>query len=222
MEEQFYVVWPFLLLLLWRWGGRRAAIAGVVVVVIAGCCWRLTAAAAGAGQLRLTFGGDTHGPDALALGGLLALLAGEERVVSRLSGGVARWRAGAAGLAMLGILAVIAPAIPLALQFTLAAVAAALVVIGAPALRVLSAPPAVAVGRVSYGVYLWHQPILFALIRPLHLRFAPEFGLTLGLSLLAATMSFLLVERPLRRRMLAHASRTPAPRTGLRVGFAEP
>jgi peptidoglycan/LPS O-acetylase OafA/YrhL len=69
-----------------------------------------------------------------------------------------------------------------------------------PLARVLSLAPVVWLGRISYGVYLWHWP-LFAFMT------AGRTGLTGGwllaarltLTLALATLSFLLVEEPIRR-----------------------
>jgi peptidoglycan/LPS O-acetylase OafA/YrhL len=62
----------------------------------------------------------------------------------------------------------------------------------------LSWGPLVAVGRVSYGIYLFHLP-LFTLVWSLHLAHLP--GTLLEYSLLAgvATGSWFLVERPAQR-----------------------
>jgi peptidoglycan/LPS O-acetylase OafA/YrhL len=63
---------------------------------------------------------------------------------------------------------------------------------------VLSWRPLVAVGRVSYGIYLFHLPV-FMLVWSLHLAYLP--GLALEYLLLAAvtTLSWFLVERPAQR-----------------------
>lgn len=69
--------------------------------------------------------------------------------------------------------------LPVSSRYSLAQLAAVLIVGCAPALRPLAVRPAVAVGRVSYGVYLWHTPVLFVLIRPLHGLSGFEFAATL-------------------------------------------
>ncbi len=69
-----------------------------------------------------------------------------------------------------------------------------------PVEKWLAAPPLVMVGRMSYSLYLWHWPI-FSLV-DYRLFLAPEpvrLTLKIGLSFLAAALSFLLIENPARR-----------------------
>ncbi len=66
--------------------------------------------------------------------------------------------------------------------------------------RLLAAKPMVAIGLVSYSAYLWHQPV-FAFFKH---RFGSAYFedavyLLIALSLLLATISYWLVERPFRR-----------------------
>lgn len=66
--------------------------------------------------------------------------------------------------------------------------------------RLLCWRPVVALGRISYGVYLWHWPVLVTVTTgSTGLRGAPLLVLQLGLTLLAAMVSAALVERPVRR-----------------------
>lgn len=63
---------------------------------------------------------------------------------------------------------------------------------------------AVLLGEVSYGVFLWHLPILVLLQRQLDLElfdfpFLPVLVAVLVLTLVVATLSWVLVERPLLR-----------------------
>jgi peptidoglycan/LPS O-acetylase OafA/YrhL len=84
--------------------------------------------------------------------------------------------------------------------------------------RLLRSRPAVAVGIVSYGVFLWHfdwikQLVDFGLLRHVHeLRFVVLLVVTAVVSLATATLSWFLVERP----ALSRKSRPPrlvAPRS---------
>lgn len=63
----------------------------------------------------------------------------------------------------------------------------------------LAAAPLVAIGRMSYSLYLWHWPI-FSLV-DYGMCFASEatrLALKIGLTFLAATLSFWLIENPAR------------------------
>ena len=68
--------------------------------------------------------------------------------------------------------------------------------------RVLGSKPFVAIGLISYSLYLWHMPVFvfFGLMQPDHTDLD-----TLGwivLSVLLAAMSYFLVEQPFRNRKL--------------------
>jgi peptidoglycan/LPS O-acetylase OafA/YrhL len=82
---------------------------------------------------------------------------------------------------------------------TIATVGAALVsaALEGRTLHVLRIRPLVWVGRVSYGLYLWHQPIMQEL-RPV-LDGPLSVAVLLALSLAAAALSYRLVETPFLR-----------------------
>jgi peptidoglycan/LPS O-acetylase OafA/YrhL len=78
---------------------------------------------------------------------------------------------------------------------------AALVIAGARgarhASRLLANRPAVYLGKLSYGIYLWHWPILFAL-RRLQLHTTGWVAAGMVLSLIFSIMTYHLWEQPLR------------------------
>jgi peptidoglycan/LPS O-acetylase OafA/YrhL len=101
--------------------------------------------------------------------------------------------------------------LPAALGFALVIAAASAG--GGPAVGWLSARPLVAIGVISYGIYLWHLPLLLA---TRHLGLMPDaFLLRLivvaALALAAGLASWRLVEQPLIRRFgSARAPSVPA------------
>jgi peptidoglycan/LPS O-acetylase OafA/YrhL len=125
----------------------------------------------------------------------------------------AYWHATAAPRAVNAWLAVLAD-VPAGLGFALI-VGGAVAGTGA-ATRWMSFRPLAWVGLVSYGVYMWHVPlILFARsIDVFPHAYLPRLLLLLVPTLLVAAASWYLVERPLIARA---ARRRPAPRRGERA-----
>jgi hypothetical protein len=164
---------------------------------------------------RVYFGTDTRA-QALLIGAAAAallvrdwpaLMAGWPVIRSRWL----HWLGRLASLLGLGVLAIaVHRATGSATEFrhgllSIVAVAAAAVIVqaaldqGSATARVLSFPPLVWLGAISYGVYLWHWPIFLALNGERtgwtgHQLFAARCGLTLA----AAIASWWLIEQPIR------------------------
>ena len=203
VEEQFYLVWPALLIVALRAFRSRAWVA----LVIGG----LTVGSFVFG-LWLT---ETFAPWAfyslpsrlweLALGGLLAAAAGW---LARLPGLVAvpvGWLG--AGLVVAGV-ALIDGATPYpGAAALLPTVGAAAVIVGGgrggPVNWILTRRPTRFVGRISYSLYLWHWPILvlpaLALGEALPLAVRCALG---GVSVVVAAASWRVIEEPFRRGRL--------------------
>lgn len=188
-EEQFYVVWPLLLLALLRF--RRDTIAKILLTLFfAFFIYQLGLVAHGATWSRLYFGPDTH------LGGLVI---GCFAAVVRREGGRVPARVGwGAALIVLGAMISIAGTVqsnvfgsPLVDLCCGAVVVAALE--PGPLGRVLSLRWLTPVGRVSYSLYLW-QGLALWLTNGTHVLFA------LALSVVLGTASYWLVENRFRRR----------------------
>jgi peptidoglycan/LPS O-acetylase OafA/YrhL len=80
-------------------------------------------------------------------------------------------------------------------------------------LRVFECAPLVGLGRISYALYLFHMPIL----QWLHPRGAGSVALALGLSVVAAVLSYAFIERPFTRANPRHASGAPAGQAGATI-----
>lgn len=209
IEEQFYLVFP---LALWLVARRRrpdrtlAIGAGVLALASAGLMAALFTP--GADTSRVYYGTDTRAQSVLvgvALAGALSW-AGVRR---DRPGWLAR-AAGPVGLAVvLGLGAVLEGGSPALyrggfLVFCLGMAAVLTHVVLVPhglVTRSLRNRPLVGIGRISYGLYVWHWPIFLTLN---HGRTGLEgpalLAARLGATLAAALVSYYAVELPVRRR----------------------
>ncbi len=201
VEEQFYVVWPTLLLvLLWRAGRSRTraavGISAISVVSFALCIWQTDAS-----QPWAFFGLHTRAWE-LGIGALLAIAWPWVRIV-------------AAGLrsamAWLGVAAIVFAAFWLDETMAFPGWLAALPVLGAAAALsggddsrwgpaiVLRHPALQWIGARSYSIYLWHWPALIIgeawAGRPLDIL--QRVGL-LAVAFVGASLSYRFVENPIR------------------------
>ncbi|MFC7361456.1 acyltransferase family protein [Nocardioides astragali] len=84
--------------------------------------------------------------------------------------------------------------------------------------RLLSVPPLPALGRISYGVYLWHWPVFIAANADrTGLSGLPLFTVRCLLTVAIASMSYVLVERPIQLRVRLRRPAFAATATGLAV-----
>ena len=204
IEEQFYWVWPLVLIVVLRWSAPRrvAAVAGLT----AACTVAAVVIAVAAGPDAAYYATPARLPEILA-GALLAVGVHAAprwhvRVPSVLAGVVA-----AAALTAIVTVAVVWPADggPATAGWMPAFAVASVVLIGAlqvpsPVRGLLSVAPLVALGRISYGVYLFHWPI-YTLVdeRRVPVGRTALFVLRVALTLAAAIVSYHFLERPLRR-----------------------
>lgn len=199
VEEQFYLVFPLLRILLWRFGRRP-----IFHVIL----WTALV------SLLLAEWGWRHAPTAnyyLAPTRAWEILAGA--LCAFWPAGRGRALAGplsATGLGLiLAAVAIYRPATPSPSAYMLLPVAGAALVIlfASPATlcgRLLASPPFVGVGLISYSAYLWHQP-LFAFAR---IKGHPVLGDALAAALSVATLalavlSWKYLERPFRQGQFA-------------------
>lgn len=79
-------------------------------------------------------------------------------------------------------------------------------------LRMLDRRPLVEVGVVSYGLYLWHMPVLLLLVDlGIGRSLGPLLVATLGVSLALSWATHLLLERPLMQRKPVRRQAEPVP-----------
>ena len=219
IEEQFYVLLPLLLLLTLRAHSRFTRALLFILLSVGSAALMVAYAAQGELPTRVYFGSDSHvfglfGGVALAV--LLQSVHGRQR--ERASLGTTQ-QTGLAVLAALGlgVLAWLSFTLvegspeSFAGGFQLASAAALLTVWavsrpGGWAGRVLDVRPLRWVGERSYGIYLWHWPLLLivpALAQP---ETPPSEGLAplvallvLALTVACAALSYRFIEQPVRK-----------------------
>jgi peptidoglycan/LPS O-acetylase OafA/YrhL len=204
IEEQFYLLWPCALLGLLRVSSPRRAFAVTLGLAGAGVAWRHALVLAGARFEHLQRGLDAHG-DPLLIGCALSLaLTAGLRVPGRSTFAALLGVCGLAGLLVFSTFPESSVSYPVS---TLAAVAVSLVIAHvvreshSPLTRLLTVAPLVAIGRISYGVYLWHFPVfyLFGLVTLPGTAATASWQSAVAawaISFGAAGMSYVIVERP--------------------------
>jgi len=211
IEEQFYLAWPPLLLLFAKVGGRnwrRAAIVGTTALALGSVLDMAILAQSANSVTRVYFGTDTRAFE-LMVGAMLAFWRERPSRLSRVNvrglhragfvgacgllagfgllGGPPHWMfdGGFLGMAILAaaVIASVTQANP------------------GPLGALLSLRPIRWVGTISYGLYLWHWPVfVFVTASSTGL---PGWAVTVArvsLTFALATVSFYVVERPIRQR----------------------
>jgi peptidoglycan/LPS O-acetylase OafA/YrhL len=201
VEEQFYVVWPALILLvcgLAKRASRRALTVVAGAIVVASLTWSVISTANTPASAY--FSSPARAWE-LGAGALLVLLA-PKRVP-----GVFAWL-GAAGLVASAIVITPTTAVPgYALVLPVASTVAVLAAGGA---RIgLATPPIRYVGLISYSLYLWHWPVV--VLGATVPGGTSAFGkvVLIAIAGVLSVLSYHLVEQPFRRR---RPQQVPGPR----------
>ena len=220
VEEQFYLVWPALFLLLMRRGVRRSTLAWLLAAMaVLDMVYRAVLAARGYPHDRVYTGTDTH-CDGLLAGCALAFWLASGHAI-RLGRAAARLVKAAswAGAAIVLTMFLVGSLADSPVEIDAVVLGTAMLLIGvvlgqtpAPINRLLCSEPMVAVGRRSYALYLWHDLLLGAgeaLVVPYtglfpasgvhRLLFASVVGVAIALSFVAADLSYRFVELPALR-----------------------
>ncbi len=202
VEEQYYVVWPLVMIFSGCVGGklgnRRAcclvAVLAITAISMAVCAWLTPTNVSAAFFLPVTRGWE------LGLGSALALAKRRPQYLEAMGSGLV-----GVMLIVIGFLVVREGngfPFPMALLPTLGTTLLIWAGQGQgtnPVSRLLALPPLVSVGRVSYAWYLWHWPLLsFAYVLTLG---QASLALELALAAISLGLSYLtvsLVENPIR------------------------
>lgn len=204
VEEQFYVVFPLLLLLIYRFG--RSGVVGVLALS-AIASFVLSTRELDAAPARAFF--STVGRVWELLAGALTAFAYQALPSTRMQ----REVCAGAGLASIGFGyfmytdATLFPG-PAALVFCLGAALVLYAVADGSATiagRLLASAPMVGVGLISYSVYLWHWPLIVFVRYRFPQLFSSEVGPSIALKLLLVAgslalgfLSWRFIERPFR------------------------
>jgi len=202
VEEQFYIFFPPLLVLLWRRGRTLTWIALTVIAIVsiglAEWGWRTHPVS----NFYLAPGRIWE----LVAGAMLAIVSLEGSIGSRVTSTV-RQIASLVGVALIMIpVFVFDTATPFPSFYALVPVVGTMLVIGFAVegtfvCTVLATKFFVAIGLISYSLYLWHQPI-FALARVASIsELSPlQYGGLILAAVVMAVISWRFVEAPFRDR----------------------
>ena len=205
VEEQFYLAFPLIMLLL-RGRGRRSIL--TILGILCAVSFSVSMIAEFTSP-SLNFYSPLTRAWELGAGTLLAIWqTGRPDTRDRAS-----WKSKAAGVT--GLLLILVPifwylpqtrfpgyeAIPLVLGVVLIVASDSLVN------QILGAAPLVAVGLISYSLYLWHWPLLsFARIMSAHPLHPRTTAIVMAIAFAAATASYFFIEKPFRAKTRARTS----------------
>ena len=220
IEEHFYLLFPLVLMLNLQRPKRMVWIC--LALCVAALAWRLATLHILHWPSQYNYVATDTRIDSLVWGCLLSILLHVSP-----DGAWRRWLVGAApvvlaAILMLGSLMYRDEAFRESFRYTIQGIALFIGILNlyfwrpvAPVVRVLELPLMSWLGRVSYGLYLWHLPVYILtrriagdqLSQPAFILFA------VSVTLLATSLSYYLIERPivaLRQRFGAHIPRPGA------------
>lgn len=198
VEEQFYLLFPFLPMLAARWGRWWIPLLLALAAISFGHCEYMSRHSTVYSYYMLP-------------ARAWEMLAGS--LIAALPATVRGSRLGRDALGAISLLLIVIPALGYSSSTRYPGVAALLPVAGAALFifantggvtwpgRLLSLPAVVALGKISYSVYLWHWPVVV-----LRRHLAPEESSTamslvlIAISLALGYLSWRFVEEPVRRR----------------------
>ncbi|MGH9947838.1 MAG: acyltransferase family protein [Pyrinomonadaceae bacterium] len=208
VEEQFYIVWPLLLLLLLKLKSKGFVIGILLCLIGISVLLNVWFWNAGVPYIRMYMGSDTRANE-LLIGCLAALLLlwGILRPTDRL-----KWAFHAASL--ISIAGILLSFFLLSFKggfvynggFALISIGTAVLILDfllfpSRLSRLFEFAPLVWLGKISYGLYLWHFPIFEGSKKFFEGRMNPEVYQVIGVvaALLAAAASYYLIEQPFLR-----------------------
>jgi peptidoglycan/LPS O-acetylase OafA/YrhL len=210
IEEQFYLTWPLLLGLSLRFKlGRRWILYILILAIVLIPLHRKILVMEGADVLRLYYASDTRA-DALLIGCLVGLLVSWKLLPHHKIFEIFMKFLATVGAIYFGYMVGTASWTDLMLYqdggYTLVALSVApllvVLIVWPPkwALLVQKFTPLVWIGRISYGLYLWHWPVReFVYQKQILPSSAAQLATVLILSLLLTALSYHVIEKPFLR-----------------------
>ncbi len=229
IEEQFYLVWPLLTFLcLWVMKGRLRALTALCVVGTVASVAAMGLLYSSTNPNRAYYGTDCRA-QALLIGALVAIFLAHRpsRVRSGRPLPVAMQVVGFGAAAVCVVLFSTASDTASWMYpwgFLLFEVSAAFVILAmtqpvrTPLHQLLSLRPVRWVGQISYGLYLWHWPVSIAISQATTRLSGWELaGVRLAVTFAGATLSYYLVELPIRHGTFLSGWRA---KVAIPIGFA--
>jgi peptidoglycan/LPS O-acetylase OafA/YrhL len=216
IEEQFYLIWPFLLIVI---RNNKIRLWLLVALMVIGPIWRHQNHLWAGGAEKVNYGRLDMRSDPLIMGCLLALVRFDKTWLARLRKPILQNPFTALALTALLAFELVAPIPKILLTFSLGieCICVALLmsyVIDKPsglAGKILNFGPVAWIGTLSYSLYIWNQ--LFLKHYPDHPFWIRQFPQNLAATLLCSCFSYYVLEQPfsrLRRTLFTHAKQ-PVP-----------
>jgi peptidoglycan/LPS O-acetylase OafA/YrhL len=213
IEEQFYLIWPFVMLAMLKWLRSRQAMIALILAAAFGSVVEMAILFNPYGDPTRIYDGTDTRAFALLIGAALALALPRTRVYPPVAAGARRLLDVAGVVALLGIFAMfwrtgeydafLYRGGMVLLSLLTAVVIAVVVHPGARFGRLLGVEPLRWIGERSYGIYLWHYPVIIlttpANAPPNAVRALFQIAASIGL----AAFSWRYIEQPIRHGALA-------------------
>jgi peptidoglycan/LPS O-acetylase OafA/YrhL len=219
IEEQFYILWPILLIALLRFiRSHKNIIKVIILLAVSTCLIRVFLAVTGSSIDRLYNGLDTRA-DALLVGCMLGVLLSSniinEYYRSRLEKLLKFFAPlSAMGLILLGVFMRWQDIYFYCWWLSVVEVLSGIVILDTFVSQesvvkdILSLKLFIWIGSISYGLYLWHFPIYKAM-RLLGFHRLGILTIGTGFTLLVASLSYYFLERPVVKLKIRLAPHTP-------------